>query len=480
MNLRIDKSRITDPTEIVEIINSLVTDLNTSDIVLVKNPSYIYSPLEIYPLAPKIFGRISGLVGIAKDMDGTTTTTEPLCLHSLEWMIRRITDRLPGWSKNSRSEWAGLDKDVDYPHIIGNSTTKHVEYLVKRYENEILVQSFCRSYIESALWTLIVGKDPGRRNEVKANISTLGLDFLWEQGEIKEILESNIFIQSNIDHILDSVLETALSNFNINSLTNKVRAAVDIYYMRYHSILMDISEGKGRERSKELLNMPGKRLVEAMPGVGILISLVKGWLGEDIINLKDILLNDLHCKGIGLSSENIEKSTNLLAPLGLYFQNNPVKIAIVTSSIAYEADIVLTEVFSVIREQIASWPISAKKKEFLIEKFSSYKTLYDAFITATDSSEIRLKPHRDLYSIALHQMGIPKEKYSQVAGFEDSESGTIAIRAAGIGLCLAVPFADTAGHDLSAATHILHGQLPEYIFVHQCFLQTELLDKYRK
>jgi beta-phosphoglucomutase-like phosphatase (HAD superfamily) len=66
-----------------------------------------------------------------------------------------------------------------------------------------------------------------------------------------------------------------------------------------------------------------------------------------------------------------------------------------------------------------------------------------------------LKPHRDLYSIALHKLNVSqKTTLSKVIGFEDSESGTIAIRAAGIGKCIAVPFAETSGHNLDAATHI--------------------------
>lgn len=67
-------------------------------------------------------------------------------------------------------------------------------------------------------------------------------------------------------------------------------------------------------------------------------------------------------------------------------------------------------------------------------------------------------------------MGIPKTQFGNVIGFEDSESGTIAIRAAGIGLCVAVPFPDTRGHDLSAASFVLHGGLPEVILVHNVFV----------
>ncbi|MCI0493445.1 hypothetical protein L0Z72_00430, partial [candidate division KSB1 bacterium] len=68
--------------------------------------------------------------------------------------------------------------------------------------------------------------------------------------------------------------------------------------------------------------------------------------------------------------------------------------------------------------------------------------------------------------------GIPKNKFSQVIGFEDSESGTISIRAAGIGLCVAVPFSDTQHHDLRAAAHILTGGLPETLIKHNLFMSS--------
>jgi beta-phosphoglucomutase-like phosphatase (HAD superfamily) len=136
--------------------------------------------------------------------------------------------------------------------------------------------------------------------------------------------------------------------------------------------------------------------------------------------------------------------------------------------------IVLSEVFRVLCSEIENWPVSRSCKKVLLEKFSSYENIYDGFVTATDSSEIRLKPHRDLYSIALHQLGIPTSEYDQVIGFEDSESGTIAIRAAGIGLCLAVPFSDTQHHDFRAASHVLHGGLPEAILKHNVFLKIRI------
>ncbi|RKY63240.1 MAG: hypothetical protein DRP99_04455, partial [Candidatus Latescibacterota bacterium] len=258
--------------------------------------------------------------------------------------------------------------------------------------------------------------------------------------------------------------------------TDKVRAAIDIYYTRYHEILAAIAKGQGERLSRELLS-GGRRLVEPMPGVGMFLALIKGWLGEDLELFFEEMREHLIFQA-GYDAKRLDPYKGRLARLGRYFQKNPAKVAVVTSSIEYEANIVLNEVFDVIRKQISDWPLPEEKKEGLLSCFQDPRSLYDGIVTATDSSEIRLKPHRDLYSIALHRLGIPPGQFENVVGFEDSESGTIAIRAAGIGLCVAVPFTGTKGHDLSAASYVLHGGLPEAVLVHGCFLPEGRLRKY--
>jgi len=169
-------------------------------------------------------------------------------------------------------------------------------------------------------------------------------------------------------------------------------------------------------------------------------------------------------------SLNPEKIKRQLLHLSQVFAKKPVKIAVVTSSIFYEANIVLAEVFRVLYREVEDWPVSLRLRKKIRSGFENYKTFYDGCITATDSSEIRLKPHRDLYSMALYQLGISKNDFDEVIGFEDSESGTIAIRAAGIGLCMAVPFSETSHHDFRAATHILPGGVAEAVLKYNLFL----------
>jgi hypothetical protein len=408
-----------------------------------------------------------------QDMDGTTTTTELLCVHSLEWMVRRISGH------PDVSDWQGLDRTKDYPHIIGNSTTKHVEYLIKTYAKEINLDEFRKAYFDAVIWTLTLGQDETRRNEVRANVIALGIGGLFEDNEFKTAIGSGIYIEKSAQKLAKKLSARYGANLNLNRFSDKVRAALDIYYYRYHTILMDIAAGRGRDRARELLPATStSRLIEPMPAISVFLALVKGWLGEDTELFYSQLADHILTKSQRWNESELQGFKPRLARLGRYFTRHPAKVAVVTSSITYEANIVLTEVFNVIREHIAEWQISDKKKRQLIDKFKEYRTVFDGFITATDSSEIRLKPHRDLYSIALRQLGIPKSKYRQVIGFEDSESGTIAIRAAGIGVCIAVPFADTADHDLSAATYTLHAQLPEAILVYNCFLDPKILVNY--
>lgn len=434
------------------------------DFAVIHNPDYIYPPVELYPLAPKVTTRRENLSAVVMDMDGTTTTTEELCLHSLEYMVRQISNR------PQKTDWRGLDHIIDYPHIIGNSTTKHVEFLISRYSNFIKRDSFRDAYFFAALWTLITSHDENRKKEVRNNLINLGCKDMLEDPKLTAYIEKGAFDRS-AHAITGYFISRYGAGFRTESYSATVRAAIDIYYQRYHEILELIKNGKGSQLAGELLDSPGKHLIEPMPGVGIFLALVKGWLGEDIKYLFGDLVAGLKTK---LSNQYTPVDTdvvsNKLFHLSRKFEESPLKVGIVTSSILYEADIVMKEVFAVLKEQVDGWKIPADRKAFLKEKFSDYRNVYDTFVTASDSSEIRLKPHRDLYSIALYQLGIPKSKFHEVAGFEDSESGTISIRAAGIGLCVAVPFAKTSGHDLSAASYVLNGGLPECLLVHNLFL----------
>ena len=427
----------------------------STEFALIHNPNYIHPQYELYPLALKITSTRKNLIGLVMDMDGTTTTTEELCIHSLEYMVRQITGR------TNRDSWKGLDHKKDYPHIIGNSTTKHVEYLIKKYRPHIRHKELTKSFFYSTLRTLIGGKDEGRKRDVRNNLASF---------DCTEILNDPKVLNLQPD-LADAQLRKLANEFaadfgdaiELNNFNGLVRAGIDIYYQRYHEILAAIARGEGTKLSNELLGDPSKHLIEPMPGIGIFLAMTKGILGDEAGTLTEILIDHYRTRTGDTNEIDTEKIRRSLQQLGIRYRKKPLKLAVVTSSILYEADIVMNEVFKVIREDISSWRVSDRTKTKLLDYFTDYRKMYDGFVTASDTNEIRLKPHRDLYSIALHQLNIPKKDFDKVAGFEDSESGTIAIRAAGIGLCIAVPFAQTKGHNFEAASFVAEGGVAEVL-----------------
>ncbi|MDZ7386822.1 MAG: HAD hydrolase-like protein [candidate division KSB1 bacterium] len=434
------------------------------EFAIIENPAYVFPPYDVVPLAPKILTPRERLVAVVQDMDGTTTTTENLCLHSLETMVRRVTNR------PRREEWTGLDRQRDYPHIIGNSTTKHVEYLLKTYGDAIDLEAFREAYLQAALWTVANRPDERRTEEVLTNLRHFGCADLLEVEPVRSWLAraSDCGALAGVPEEARPSIQRVAQRIPLADFTDRVRAAIDIYYQRYHEILIHVRLGKA-EQFRNLLPDPSRRLIEPMPGVAVFLAAVKGWLGAELALFYELLCG--HCPDPG----DAGPQRQTLAALGHHLEEHPLKVAVVTSSIAYEANIVLCEVFRVICEEVESWPVSADRRRWLQEQFADYHRVFDVVVTASDSSEIRLKPHRDLYSLALHQLGVAKSDFNKVIGFEDSESGVIAIRAAGVGLCVAVPFSDTRGHNLEQAAYVLHGGLPEALLRHALFLDPRLL-----
>ncbi len=452
------KNRIINKTEAAKIISGL-----SDEFLIVHNPSFIHPQIELYPITPAVKTPIKELTAIVMDMDGTTTTTEELCLHSLEFMIRKISGRM------NKQLWKGLDHTIDYPHIIGNSTTKHVEYLVKTYKKILKPDELHKSFMYASLWTIFIGQDEARKKEVRRNLSAFGLENILND----KSLSSSILNKNDLHILSERLFKKYKTLFHFKNDNEIVRASIDIYYQRYHEILAAISN---ENFSLAAVGLPGdssKPFIEPMPGVAFFLCLVKGLLGDEMKSVTKNLFDSylIKQKNETLNDIKINNSLNDLLRLSIIFEKKPLKVAVVTSSIYYEANIVMTEVFKVLRKEISYWIISAHRKKKLLNIFSDYRNIYDTFITASDANEIRLKPHRDLYSIALHQLNIPKKDFNKIIGFEDSESGCFAIRAAGIGMCVAVPFAQTSGHNFEAATYIAKKGLPEILIKKNLFLK---------
>jgi len=422
---------------------------------VVSNPSYVYPPEEYYPLAPAL-EQVKQLSGVLMDMDGTTTTTEELCIYSLEQMVRRMSGKM------NPKYWHGLDREKDYPYIIGNSTTKHVEYLIGKYNEMLEPQHTARAFVKAALWTLTQGKDENRKQEVMQNLRKMGMKEL-----IDEVAQKG-----------GEIPPTGQYEKNLLALSfdQKVSLGIDIYYHVYHEILARLKEGRSEEIKREVFGrQPGdKHLIAPMPGIPVLLPMLKGWLGTSVPLVAEDLLKDYQRQtGRQMSEEEQSRHLRRLTQLSLHFVRHPVKVGLVTSSIHYEADIVIQEVFDVIRSFYEKSRLPEGRKQSVLKRLGDYREFYDAFVTASDSSEIRLKPHRDLYSIALNKLGISPGHFDQVVGFEDSQSGTVAIRAAGIGCCVAVPFAQTAAHNFEAAVHQLEGGIPQALIEHKLFVNQE-------
>lgn len=436
-----------------------------NEFAVVKNPGYIHPEFELYPLAPKIKKPVSNLIASVMDMDGTTTTTEALCIHSLEYAVRKFSGRI------TIQQWKGLDAVKDYPHIIGNSTTKHVEYLIEKYQKTFKYDEIIKSFLYAAAWTIIFGKDAKRKEEVIQNLNDLGCSELVNDERLLKQNSANLPDDEDEEQITDYLFSQYRSEFKKPDFNSLVRIGIDVYYQRYHEILERIKLGEGKFIAENLFGDPDKHLIEAMPGIEIFLPMIKGLITSNEDVYFNQLLIDYEIKsGKKFPEKNIDKARYSFKKLCNHFIKNPLKVAIVTSSIFYEADIVLREVFKIISSKLDKMLLADGEKTIILNKFKDYRNYYDAVITASDSNEIRLKPHRDLYSIALYKLNVPRNKFNQVVGFEDSESGTIAIRAAGIGLSIAVPFAETSGHNLKAATYVCKGGLPEVILKHNLFL----------
>jgi len=448
-----------------EHLKVLAAQLGATEFACVRNLDYVYCPTTLYALAPRVPPPLERIAAFVVDMDGTSTTTEPLALHALEYMVRRFTGR------PTKPEWPGLDPQLDYPHVIGNSNFRHTEFLVERYREHLNRESLCQAFLEAVCWTLACMDDPQRRRDVTHNAQHCGFGDLLDDADFRRLVDGDTVNADNVGTQVAPFVRRCGKAFRCEHLGALVPAALDVYYMRYHSILRLIEEGRGAELSRELLGEGGRRLIEPMPGYEVFLPLIKGWLGPEIDGLYELLRDELLRGGSGdYPPTALDDAPPRLVRLTEHFQRHPAKFGLVTASISYEAHASMREVIAVTGERVRSWPIAAEHRDRVAGRLADYRAAFDGFVNATDACEHRLKPHRDLYSLALQQMSIPKEDYSCCVGLEDTEPGIIALRAAGIGCAVALPNRDTSRQDYSAATMVVRGGLPELILMQNLLL----------
>jgi beta-phosphoglucomutase-like phosphatase (HAD superfamily) len=452
-------ARYLSAAEAAALMQQNAAGLDATEVAVVQNLDYVFSPFEFYPLAPRVTEPLPRIAAFAVDMDGTSTTTEPLAVHALEYMVRRFTNRL------SRDEWTGLDKVNDYPFIIGNSNFRHTEFLVDRYSAFLQQSALAAAFIEAVVWTLSCMDDPHRRKDIRLDAVNCGLGAMLENEDFRRRAGGTSVSGENASTAAAPFVARYGNAFQTPNRSALTSAAMDIYYYRYHSILRQVERGDGDALSMELLGEPGRHLVEPMPGYAVFLALVKGLLGGEAAEMAPELLRHL---SPGAVPEGEARTT--LAALGKRFGDQPARLGLVTASIAYETHATVRAIFDVMREEVWNWPIAEDTRNAIVDRFADYTTFYDGFVCATDASEARLKPHRDLYAIALYQMSIPSKDYRYCIGLEDSEPGIISLRAAGVGCAVALPNHDTTRQNYEAAAHVVHGGLPEFILKHNLLL----------
>ncbi|MGB9626749.1 MAG: hypothetical protein ACPMAQ_17995, partial [Phycisphaerae bacterium] len=384
-----------DVAESAETLRRLAAELGVSEFAQVRNLDYVFSPWEIYPLAPRITPPLERIVAFAVDMDGTSTTTEPLALHALEYMVRRLTGRM------TTARWGGLDPVRDHPYVIGNSNFRHTEFLVQRYRDHLNPEAFRQAFFEALAWTLANMTDPQRRRDIAQNARNCGLGEMLADPAFQTLVKEETIDEANAARLVTPFLERYGPTFHWDHLSAMVSAALDIYYMRYHAILRRIEQGEGERLGRELLGEAGRRLVEPMPGYDVFVPLIKGWLGPEIDALYEPLRAEQRAQpGPTHSAAAPDTVRARLVRLAGHFRREPAKLGLVTASIAYETHAVMKEVVRVMAERIGNWPVPAACRDRILAHLADYRGVFDGFICASDACEPRLKPHRDLYSLA--------------------------------------------------------------------------------
>jgi beta-phosphoglucomutase-like phosphatase (HAD superfamily) len=454
-------ARYVDGKGAAEFLGRLGEQLGTGEYAIVRNIDYVHCPFEIYPLAPRVRPPLRRLAAFAVDMDGTSTTTEPLALHALEYMVRRITGLL------TREQWGGLDHVLDYPHVIGNSNFRHAEFLLGRYRDRLNVDAFRGAFVEALVWTLASMSDAQRRRDIQVNGANCGLKPLLADPGFQAVVSAPVSPERAAE-LARPWCDRAAPLFTCEGGT-AVAAMLDIYYMRYHSIMQAIERGEGPRLSQELLGEAGRLLIEPMAGYDVFVPLIKGWLGSEAGGLHDLLRSQLDASTKG-GNALADIGRDGLVSLGARFARSPARIALVTASIAFETHTTMKEVCRVMSLRVADWPVPAGVRERVLAGLADYRAVFDGFICASDACEHRLKPHRDLYSLALAQMAVPRADYPNCVGLEDTEPGIISLRASGIGCAVALPNHDTSRQDYQAAALVVGHGLPEVILSNNCFL----------
>jgi hypothetical protein len=419
------------------------------EFALIPNAPGIFPPHELVPLGTK-FARLDGLpAAVFLDMDGTTAYTEPLFLHDVEEVVRRST----GW--RSKEEWAGIEPERDYPNIVGYSTIRNLEYLYESVGHAIKPELFFAEVMESLIYLTenVVPEDV--RGRVEALTKVYDMEAWCEHAKTPSRLPASG----------NALVRECVARFPVIGQEMFANFGLIIFYADYLNILQCVSRGAGAAISERIYGDPTVPAIRPLPGIALLCALIKGWLPEACAaELALILRRDY--PEMPVAGDLGET----LARLCRRFKDNPVPVALVTSSGFHEVNLVLQTVFRALREESAAWPLDERSWATVQSGFDSYANYFDAIVTCDDVIEGRTKPYRDPYTLALTRLGLDGDDAPRTLGFEDTEAGIIAQRGAGVGIPCAVPIEHTLGQDFRAAAHLLKGGVLEAIGKYGLFI----------
>ncbi|MDO8684222.1 MAG: HAD hydrolase-like protein [Armatimonadota bacterium] len=225
--------------------------------------------LYLLPPVPQEFDRIDSIV---MDMDGSSTDTEKLVLRAMRDMM---------WEIQQDTQFKFADKnetdDGDYPHIIGDSTTNHVRYLLSKYGGRVDDRKLSAGYLRALR----------RHGKVKSRFEFMERDFVsgdrkvFEDSKLRELLSS----ESMPLEVADKTSLELTDQYNVRM--DRLQGAIDIYYANYHIILEGIRDGSVQEA-----------LIEPMPFLAEFLSVSK----------------ELGIK-LGLVTSSVQKEAEIVMPI---------------------------------------------------------------------------------------------------------------------------------------------------------------------
>ena len=430
----------------------------STEFAVIPNHGVAFPPYDVVPLSPRHTQPDGPLRAVLMDMDGTTTLTEDLCLHGLCQALRDVSE--------GGLEVVTLHPERDYPHIIGTSASTNVAYLVAQYGPRIHLPSLRRAFLRSMAWNLNPERDPIRRAEAETTLRICGGGALLDGDILAPLIARTGLAALPKDSDVNAQIDAITVPLDFGNPEHLGRAILDVYYEYLHGYFAAIAQGHGARVALDVYGDAERPARAPLRGVGLACALARGLLAdcpEAAVALAE--------QTAGRSATETERAKLLAAAQA--FGRRPAKVALVTSSGYYEARTILTEVFRGLRIEVTKWPVPGEVCARLVEAFASPEGFYDALITADESHEIRLKPFRDLYSIAARALGLDQAALRNTVGFEDTWAGVTAMRAAGVGIACAVPFEGSLSHDFSLASHLFHGGVPQAILEHALFCGEE-------